>query len=104
MKHNKDGLEGKKDVSQSAFKKDAWVLVPVAFWANYIGLCVKYDGSKDQGKLDILALTIGVFETEGETWCAGFPHQSGIPPVILNKVNKPRTYFSSPQNCTLFRD
>ncbi|KAI5280270.1 hypothetical protein MUG91_G118n19 [Manis pentadactyla] len=63
MKHNKDGLEGKEDVSQSAFKKDA----------------------KDQGKLDILALTIGVFETEGETWCAGFPHQSSIPPVILNR-------------------
>ena len=62
MKHHK--AQGQDGLSCGAFKKGACVLAPVAFWANYPGLCTKWDGIKDQDISGAMALTFGVFETE----------------------------------------
>lgn len=73
-------LGGEDALSCGAFKKGTCVLAPVAFWANYSGLCVmKHDGVKDQDKSGILSSTFGVFETEKKRF--------GVPAFLISLVS-----------------
>lgn len=71
-------LEDRMDCLVVPSRKGAFVLAPVAFWANYPGLYMKWDGIKDQDRSGVMTWTFGGFETEKK--------RLGVPSVLISLV------------------